>query len=117
MLKLQKGEFLGTTDFYHATRQATISLTHYDPHDRQSNLMHYHEYPNIYFILNGGSIERRAHTEQELSTGNLRFYHAGEYHQNIRRGKEAKSINLEINSEWLYDNNSSESALEDIVKA
>ena len=116
MLKLRKGQFLGTTEFYHAAGGATISVTHYDLDDRQSNLMHYHEHPNIYYILNGGSIEKRNRTEQELNVGNLRFYQSGEYHQNVRQGNVAKSINLEINSEWLYYNNSSENMLENAVR-
>lgn len=115
MLKLRKGEFLGTTDFYHAVGGATISVTHYDLDDRQSNLTHYHENPNIYYILNGGSIEKRNRTEQELRAGNLRFYRSGEYHQNVRQGNVAKSINLEINGEWLCYSHSSESILENAV--
>jgi AraC family transcriptional regulator len=116
MLKLQKGEFLGTTDFYQATPEATISVTHYDCGDGDSNLMHYHEHPNFYFILNGGSIEKRTHVAQELQTGAFRFYRAGEYHQNVRCGEQAKSINLEINSSWLQDQHTQESVLEAAVK-
>jgi AraC family transcriptional regulator len=112
MLKLHQGEFLGTTDFYQATREATVSVTHYDPSDQSSDQLHYHEHPNFYFILSGGSIEKRTRAEQELGTGSLRFYRAGEYHQNIRKGGEAKSINLEVNSDWLRDQHGLESALE-----
>jgi AraC family transcriptional regulator len=101
MLKLGQGEFLGITDFYQATPEATVSVTHYDRGDGCSDLMHYHEHPNFYFILNGGSIEKRMRSERELHTGSLRFYQAGEFHQNIRQGGDAKSINLEVNSGWL----------------
>lgn len=117
MLKLRQGKFLGTVDFYQATPEATISVTRYNPDDRNSDLVHYHEHANFYFILAGGSVEKRSRTEEELGTGSLRFYRAGEYHQNIRQGKEAKSINLEINSDWLRDCGSPEHNFENIDKS
>ncbi|HWB25133.1 MAG TPA: AraC family transcriptional regulator [Chitinophagaceae bacterium] len=100
MLILQKGNFLGNIQYLYSTGGATVSATGYAEGDICADSMHYHEHPNIYFILNGGSTEKKHGKETELRTGSLRFYYAGEQHRNIRTAC-SESINIEIETSLL----------------
>lgn len=116
-LALQKGEFLGTLSHWHQSNGVTLSVTSYEPQDQQANQLHYHEHPNLYFILAGGSIEKRKAAEQAThQAGSLLFYAAGERHQNIRQGTRAKSINLEVEFSFLQRYGLTEALVEQSVK-
>lgn len=116
LLALQKGEFLGTLSHWHQSNGLTLSVTRYEPQDQQANQLHYHEHPNLYFILAGGSIEKRKAEQATHQAGSLLFYSAGERHQNIRQGPVAKSINLEVEFSFLQRYGLSEALLEESVK-
>ncbi|MFT3822729.1 MAG: AraC family transcriptional regulator [Chitinophagaceae bacterium] len=101
MQTLSKGQFLGNLECYKETFDITASVTSYQRDDRMADSVHYHEHPNFYFVLNDGSIEKRKATQTECVTGSLLFYHAGELHQNIRKGENPRSLNLEIDRTFL----------------
>lgn len=109
---LRQGEFLGTPDFYLKNDVLAASITSYHKADTAADVMHFHEYPNFYFILNGGSIERRKTSATELATGSLLYYHAGEVHQNLRMGNNPKSFNMEVDRRFLGQYNLDENTLD-----
>lgn len=115
ILALQKGEFLGAVSHWHQTNGVTLSVTSYEPQDQQANQLHYHEHPNLYFILAGGSIEKRKAAQTTHQAGSLLFYPAGEPHQNIRQGLSAKSINLEVEFSFLQRYELTESMVEQLA--
>ncbi|MEP7143228.1 MAG: helix-turn-helix transcriptional regulator [Ferruginibacter sp.] len=116
MLILQKGSFLGNIKHLHSDKGATVSVTNYYCTDIDASSKHYHEHPNLYFILNGSSVEKKRGCEKELLAGSLQFYYAGEQHQNIRKGFPSESINLEIEYSLLSENSLTEDKINDTVK-
>ncbi len=112
MQTLSKGQFFGNLECYKEAIGITASVTSYEKNDSIADSFHYHEHPNLYFILTDGSIEKRKGIQTEQFAGNLRFYHAGEPHQNIRKGAHPKSLNLEIDRTFLNEYNISESSLD-----
>jgi len=111
MQTLSKGQFFGNLECYNETMGITASVTSYKKGDCTADSVHYHEHPNFYFILNGGSIEKRNGIQTEQLAGSLRFYYAGEPHQNIRKGIHPKSLNLEIDRTFLKEFNIAENNL------
>jgi AraC family transcriptional regulator len=112
MRTLHKGQFLGNIEHWRQDEGLTISVTSYQSRDREADLLHYHDHPNLYFILDGGSVEKRRASEAEHTAGSLLFYHAGEVHQNIRKGFNARSINMEVDRSFLQAAGIAEAGLE-----
>jgi AraC family transcriptional regulator len=101
MLALHKGDFLGNITGLSHENGVTACITDYVRGDEQADSFHYHDHAQLYLILNGGSIEKRKNSVSEKMAGSLLFYHAGETHQNIRQGDNAKSLNVEIEMDFL----------------
>lgn len=112
MQTLTKGQFLGKLESYKIATGIAASITSYDTGDKTADLVHYHEHPNFYFILNDGSIEKRKTIQTEQFAGSLLFYQAGEMHQNIRKGAHPKSLNVEIDSAFLQQSGIAENRLD-----
>ncbi len=115
VLTLHTGEFLGTVSHWHQTNGVTLSVTSYEPQDQQANRLHYHEQPNLYFILTGGSLEKRKVGQVPYQAGSLLFYAAGEAHQNIRQGQSTQSINLDVAFSFLQRYGMTEALLKQSV--
>lgn len=115
MLILQKGSFLGNVSQIKSENGATVSVTNYDCNDAEANSKHYHEHPNLYFVLKGGSIEKKGIYEKELLSGSLQFYYSGEHHQNTRTNFPSESINLEIEHSTIIKYHLTEDKIRDAV--
>lgn len=78
--------------------------------------MHSHDRPHISFILNGGHIEKREKSEQELFPGNMLFYYSEEAHLYRPKRFPASSINLEIEDSFFKRYEISEAQLEKAIR-
>ena len=76
-----------------------------------TDLLHYHDNTHLSFILRGGIIDRRGHSETERPPGELLFFNAGEPHQSIYRVFPAAGINLELGPSFFRDNSVTETSL------
>jgi AraC family transcriptional regulator len=101
MIVLREGNFFGDVQACMRDRGVTACLTVYHPGDKQADARHYHDHIQIYFTLNGGSIEKRNGGEKELKAGSINFYQAGEPHQNIRKGIFSRGLNIELEDSFL----------------
>ena len=65
---LEKGAFLGEINRLSSSGGITVSVTSYCGNDEMADCIHYHEHPNIYFVIQGGSVEtRRGHQNERLA--------------------------------------------------
>lgn len=81
-----------------------------------TDLLHYHDRTHLSFVVSGGVLDKRTHSEAEITAGDLMFFYQGEPHQSIYKRFPATSVNLELKSCFfesnLTDENRLKSALE-----
>lgn len=82
----------------------------------ESDLLHYHDEPHLTFILNGGVVDRRKCFENELFSGELMFFHAGEPHQTISKTFPTKYISLQFQSDFFRRNSDIEQKIKSSLK-
>lgn len=104
MITLNTAEFFGNIESIFRGNSFTLSVTDYDRNDQLASALHYHLHPNMYFILQGGVLEKCSGSTSERLTGNLSFYHDGQPHQNIRKLFPLKSLNIELEHSFFYEN-------------
>jgi AraC family transcriptional regulator len=117
MHELNSGKFFGSEIKNHFIGGVWTSLAQYDEALRRSaknfsNAWHVHQNPHFSLILEGGNIERRRNTEAEGLPGQIRFYHAGEPHQNVNVLYPSKNFNVEIDAHFLSRYDLSESMID-----
>lgn len=82
----------------------------------ESDLLHYHDEPHLTFILNGGVVDKRKYLENELFSGELMFFHAGEPHQTISKSFPTKYISLQFQSDFYRQNSDVEQKIKSSLK-
>lgn len=115
MIVLSTGQFFGDVCHFFHEQNLTLSVTDYNRADREASEMHYHLHPNIFFVLQGGVLEKARKTSNENLTGSISFYDAGEPHQNIRKLFPLKSINIEIEESFYREYEINSKQLREIV--
>jgi AraC family transcriptional regulator len=121
MKELNAGKYFGSEVKSRNIGGIWTSVAQYEetPHIKPANLndWHFHQNPHFSFILEGGNIERRKTVSAESRPGQVRFYHAGEPHQNVNVLYPSKNFNVEINRDFLSRYDLDESAIESAVAA
>lgn len=112
-LALNQGRYFRETLKIPRLKSNIYITTH--PETAATDLPHYHETAHLSFVLSGGVIDKRRHGETEKKIGELMFFHAEEIHQSLYRGFPVKNINIELESEFFYQNDISESKFGTIV--
>jgi AraC family transcriptional regulator len=116
MQELNSGKYFGSEVRNRNIGGIWTSVARYDEtlHLKPTNLndWHFHQNPHFSFILEGGNIERRKTLSGESRPGQVRFYHAGEPHQNVNVLYPSKNFNIEIDADFLSRYDLSESAIE-----
>lgn len=76
---------------------------------------HYHSNPHLSFILQGGNIETRKQVTTERKVGDIMFFHSGELHRTLPANSLSKNMNLELESNFLKQNNISEISIASLI--
>lgn len=78
-------------------------------------MLHFHEEPYLAMIFNGCVIDKRKNCENEMSSGGLIFYHAGENHQIINRIVPNRYMSLSFNWDFLSRKSITEAKLDILI--
>ncbi|WP_089916531.1 helix-turn-helix transcriptional regulator [Chitinophaga rupis] len=98
-LTLGYGHYLGHNNRSLQSSGLVVSEIAY--HTKVFEGWHSHEHAHISFLLKGGNCEQRQGREEEYTTGNIVYYHAGEMHRNTHTRHPSKNLNLEITGTFL----------------
>lgn len=81
-----------------------------------TDLPHYHDKTHLSFVLNGGVLDKRKYSENEIVAGELMFFYQGEPHQSIYKGFPTISVNLELKSSFFAANLTDENFLKSAIE-
>lgn len=106
MHELNSGKYLGSDVRNLNINGVWTSLARYDASvylnsKNRANDWHFHQNPHFSFFLEGGNIERRKTSSSECVPGQVRFYRAGEAHQNVNVVYPSKNLNVEIDAKFI----------------
>jgi AraC family transcriptional regulator len=107
MIELETGNFFGDmTKFLHGDH-ITACITDYQLNDYSADEQHFHHHPNLFFIVQGSVHEKWSRGCATKMAGSLSYYPAGAPHQNERKTFPARSLNIELEHDFLklYDLN------------
>jgi len=113
-VSLNKGQYTGEIVEIQYLNGLTVGSTSYSAEAHISPL-HYHQNPHVSFLLKGGHVEKRTKGLFERLPGDILFCHGGEPHQFITQKFPSKNVNLELDYEFLKENNISEANLNEAV--
>lgn len=94
MMKLIQGTYLGTNRRQIDLGEMQLIDTVYS--QPVFNGWHHHQQAHLTFVLNGGNLEKRQNSENQLSCGSVIFYHSYEEHRNDHTLFPSRNINLEL---------------------
>lgn len=122
MRKLNTGNYFGSEVRNRNIGGIWTSLARYDETLRRSpknlsNDWHVHQNPHFSFILEGGNVEHRKSADTECRPGHVRFYRAGEPHQNVNVVYPSRNFNIEIDAGFLSKYGIKESAIDSAFAA
>lgn len=106
---LRRGEYLGDLNkilICSGIAASAVSASSYVP---EHDVAHRHENPILSLILDGYSVERIGRTVGPRVPGDLKFYGAGELHQVKIDRFPSRNINIEIELDFLRENEINES--------
>ena len=114
-LALNQGRYLRESVCLPQAKSNIYLTTHMET--AATDLLHFHETAHLSFVLKGGVIDKRKHTENEKTVGESMFFHAGEPHESIYKGFPVKNINIELENEFFRKNSLSESDFKTSIEA
>ncbi|NML40770.1 helix-turn-helix transcriptional regulator [Chitinophaga sp. G-6-1-13] len=94
MEQLSSGTFLGKNKINYHLSGIILSETVY--HAAVSEDWHHHANPHCSLVLEGGNLEHRRFSQQEVLPGKLVRYAAGEEHRNLLTLHPSRNLNLEV---------------------
>ena len=116
MQELNSGFFFGSEVKNRNVGGVWTSIARYDEtpclKSTIHNDWHFHQNPHFSFILEGGNVERRKTASAESLPGEVRFYQAGEPHQNLNVQYPSKNFNVELDDAFLSRYDLDEKAIE-----
>ncbi|WP_343744161.1 helix-turn-helix transcriptional regulator [Chitinophaga sp.] len=94
MEQLGSGTFLGKNKVNYHLSGIILSETVY--HAAVSEEWHHHANPHCSLVLEGGNLEHRRFSQQEVLPGKLVRYASGEEHRNLQTLHPSRNLNLEV---------------------
>lgn len=113
ILMLNKGEYSGDILQMKEYNGIIASRTSYDKN--YNSAFHYHENPHVTFIVQGGNLETKKGESNIRKSNDVMFYYAGEWHQTTPTDSNTKNLNLELDIDFLVNNNISENQIKEAV--
>lgn len=110
---LNKGQYSGDILQMREYNGIIASRTSYD--GNYNSAFHYHENPHITFIVQGGNLETKKGESTIRNSNDVMFYFSGEWHQTKPTNSNTKNLNLEIDTDFLVNNNISENQIKEAV--
>jgi AraC family transcriptional regulator len=107
MQKLNKGEYTGKIVDSFNVNKSIITNTLYSI-EKSEPYWHSHENLHISFVLQNGKAETKKNVTYAQKKGSIFFYHSGEIHRWNSPKPVSRSINIEIENDFLQDFNLSE---------
>ncbi|MBC2845096.1 AraC family transcriptional regulator [Winogradskyella flava] len=100
MLTLHKGAYTGKIVRHFNVDKNLITNT-INTYEQSTPYWHCHEKLNISFVFQGGKAETKKKQSYAKNGGSIFFYHSGELHRWIAPNPISKSINVEIEADFL----------------